>query len=299
MELPRRPAPSSPQRGGSASRAGEDGVTSQARADRARQFYLARVTVLLTVLASVIIYAVRDHSARSARRAWQRPLEIALVLLERGALDPDALASFEARVPALEQALEDEFRRYGGAFRPIRFARFGPVPEREAAPRASVDPGPLEPLRVSYDLFWFARDSDALARVSGSFDGQVYVVLSPPRSAKRALVEGIGQDGGRIAVTSIELSEDSVDFGLFVVTHELFHLLGASDRYAADGSALLPEGLGDPEQQPLYPQESAEVMARGRVIEPGREVPPSDLAELRVGPQTAAEIGWLRPSEPR
>jgi hypothetical protein len=38
-------------------------------------------------------------------------------------------------------------------------------------------------------------------------------------------------------------------------------------------------------------------MARGRVIEPGLEVPPSDLEELRVGPRTAAEIGWTPPGE--
>lgn len=266
--------------------------------DRARQFYLARVAVLLAVLLAVIVYAVRDHSARRERLEWQRPLQIALVLLARGELDSDALARFEARVPELEAALEREFRRHGGEFRPIRFQRFGPVPEPEAPPRAGLEPGPLEALRVSYALFWFARDSDQVAGVSGAFDGKVYVALSPPRSEKRALVEGLGQDGGRIAVTSIELSEDSVDFGLFVVTHELFHLLGARDRYAADGSALLPEGLGDAERDPLYPQDTVEVMARGRVIEPGRELPPSDLAELRVGPWTAAEIGWLRPPEP-
>jgi len=219
------------------------------------------------------------------------------VLVERGELDADALAAFEERVPELERALEREFERYGGGFRPFRFQRFGPVPEREAPPRASPEPGPLEPLRVSYALLWFARHSDAAARVAGDFDGKIYVVLSPPRSAKRALVEGLGQDGGRIAVTNIELSEDSVDFGLFVITHELLHLLGASDRYAADGTATLPDGLGDPEREPLYPQDSAEVMARGRVLEPGREVPPSDLDELRVGPWTAAEIGWLSPRE--
>jgi hypothetical protein len=28
------------------------------------------------------------------------------------------------------------------------------------------------------------------------------------------------------------------------------------------------------------------------VLDPGREVPPSDLEELRVGAKTAAEIGW-------
>jgi hypothetical protein len=276
----------------------DGGLTSSAR-DRARHFYLARVAVLLAILASVIVYAVRDHAARRARLAWRRPLDIALVLLARGELDPAALAAFEARVPELERALEREFERYGGGFAPIRFQSFGPVPEREAPPRASAEPGLFEALRVSYALFWFARHSDEAAGVAGSFDGKVYVVLSPPRSAKLALVEGIGQDGGRIAVTRIELSEDSVDFGLFVITHELLHLLGASDRYAPDGTALLPEGLGDPEREPLYPQDSAEVMARGRVLEPGREVPPSDLAELRVGPRTAAEIGWLRPPRAR
>jgi hypothetical protein len=153
-------------------------------------------------------------------------------------------------------------------------------------------PSWLEPLRISFSLYEFARGSDAAAGLMGTFDGKIYVVLSPPRSSKRTLVEGLGQDGGRIAVTQIELSEGSVDFGLFVVAHELFHLLGAADRYGPDGTTSIPEGLGDPERDPLYPQDSVEVMARSRVIEPGVEQPPDGLGELRVGPWTAAEIGW-------
>jgi hypothetical protein len=257
-----------------------------------RQFYRVRVAVLLTVLAIVLIYAVRDRWSRNARREWQRPLEIALVLLERGAVDPAALAAFEARLPELELTLEREFRRHGGGFRPFFFRRFGPVPEREPTPSAAADPGLLEPLRISYELFRFARRSDAASALTGSYDGKIYVVLSRPRSSRRALVEGLGQEGGRIAVTVIELSEDSVDFGLFVVTHELFHLLGAGDRYSPDGAAIVPDGLGEPDRQPLYPQDTVEVMARGRVLEPGRELPPSDLEQLRVGAKTAAEIGW-------
>jgi hypothetical protein len=253
-----------------------------------------RVALLLAVLVAVIIYALRDHAARTARREWRRPLEIALILLERGVVDAGALAAFEARVPALELQLEREFRRHGGGFRPFRFRRFGPFREREAPPRASADPGLFEPLRISYELFQFARRSDAAAGLAGSFDGKIYVVLEPPASAQRALVEGLGQDGGRVAVTVIELSEDSVDFGLFVVTHELFHLLGAGDRYSPDGATIIPDGLGEPERQPLYPQDTVEVMARGRVLEPGHELPPSDLEELRVGAMTAAEIGWGR-----
>lgn len=257
-----------------------------------RLFFRIRVGVLLVVLGFVLAYAARDYSTRRARRDWQHPLDVALILLARGALDPAALAAFEARIPALERALEGEFRRYGGNFRPFRFRRFGPVPERVSPPSADAAPGLLEPLRISYELFWFVRRSDEAVGVNGSHDGKIYVLLSAPVSSRRALVEGLGQDGGRIAVTHIELSEDSVDFGLFVITHELFHLLGASDRYAADGTALVPDGLGEPEREPLYPQETAEVMARGRVIEPGREVPPGDLVELRVGTRTASEIGW-------
>jgi hypothetical protein len=257
-----------------------------------RFFFRVRVTVLLAVLAAVIIYGVRDHWSRSARREWQRPLEIALVLLERGAVHPEALAAFQARIPALERALTREFMRHGGRYHPFRFHRFGPVSVREAPPAAAPDPGLFEPLRIAYELFRFARRSDRASGLAGSYDGKIYVVLSPPRSARRALVEGLGQAGGRIAVTALELSQDSVDFGLFVITHELLHLLGAGDRYAPDGTTILPDGLGDPERQPLYPQDSVEVMARGRVLEPGREVPPGNLDELRVGAKTAAEIGW-------
>jgi hypothetical protein len=257
-----------------------------------RRFFRVRVGVLLVVLAAVIIYGVRDSWSRSARRDWQRPLEIALILLERGVVDPDALAAFQARVPALERVLTREFMRHGGRFRPFRFQRFGPVPVNDPPPAAAAAPGSFEPFRIAYELFRFARRSDRAAGLVGSYDGKIYAVLSPPESARRALVEGLGQDGGRIAVTAIELSQDSIDFGLFVVTHELLHLLGAGDRYSPDGTTIIPDGLGEPEREPLYPQDSVEVMARGRVLEPGREVPPSDLDELRIGAKTAAEIGW-------
>jgi hypothetical protein len=270
----------------------DGGAGRHARPARSRLFFRVRVALLLLVLLGVLIYAAKDHAARGERRAWQRPLHVALVLLQRGALEPAALEAFVARVPALEAALEREFQQHGGSFSPIRFWRFGPVAEPEPAPVSATAPSWLEPLRISFELYQYARASDAASDVQGTFDGKIYVVLSAPRSERRALVEGLGQDGGRIAVTHIELSEHSVDFGLFVVAHELFHLLGAADRYGADGATSIPDGLGDPERDPLYPQDSTEVMARARVIEPGVEVAPSDLAELRVGARTAVEIGW-------
>lgn len=272
---------------------GQGGAVGRGRSGPSRLFYRIRVALLSLVLLGVLLYAARDYASRRARRAWERPLHVALVLLERGALDQGALEAFITRVPALEAVLEREYERYGGGYRPFRFWLFGPVPEGEPAPVAAREPSWLEPLRMSWSLYQYARASDAAAGLVGAFDGKIYVVLSPPRSARRALVEGLGQDGGRIALTQIELSSGSVDFGLFVVAHELFHLLGAADRYGPDGLASIPDGLGDPDRDPLYPQDGAEVMSRARVIEPGVEEPPSDIGELRVGPRTAAEIGWL------
>jgi hypothetical protein len=257
------------------------------------------VSLLSLVLLGVLGYAARDHARRSARRDWQRPLYVALVLLQQGELDPAALTLFQERVEALEQALEAEFERYGGSFRPIRFQQFGPVREPSEAPAATDDASLWQSLQLSLQLGAFARGCDRAAGLSrDAFDGKIYVRLAAPRSQRRALVEGLGEAGGRIALTRLELSEDSADFGLFVVAHELLHLLGAGDRYDADGLAEVPDGLGEPDREPLYPQSSVEVMARGRVIEPGVEQPPSQLAELRVGRRTAAEIGWLSALSP-
>jgi len=263
------------------------------RAETSRRLYYLRVGVLLLVLGGVLGYAALDHARRAARREWHRPLQVALVLLQQGELDPAALAQLQSRIEPLEAVLEAEFARYGGSFRPIRFHPFGPVPQPSAQPEATADSSVFESLRLSLALGAFARRSDRAAGVDAAhWDGKIYVLLSPPWSPRRALVEGLGEDGGRIAVTSLELSEGSVDFGLFVVAHELFHLLGAQDRYGSDGLTSLPEGLGAPEQEPLFPQLKVEVMARGRVLAPGQEEPPGQLDELSVGPLTAAEIGW-------
>lgn len=264
------------------------------RQGRSRLFFRARVTFLLGVLAVVLARGAIDYIRRHERRTWQRPLEVALVLIERGSVNPVALAQFQERITALEEALEAEFSRYGGAFRPIHFRLFGPVRGAPEPPRASREPSRLEPLYLAFELWRFARETDRTAGVEGGrFDGKVYVLLSVPTSERQALVEGLGQDGGRIALTNVELSEDSVDFGLFVVAHELFHLLGATDRYDESGRSIIPEGLAEPGASPLYPQRGAEVMARGRVLAPGVEEPPGHLSELRVGTRTATEIGWL------
>ena len=95
-------------------------------------------------------------------------------------------------------------------------------------------------------------------------------------------------------MVAVELGAGMVDFALFVATHELFHTLGATDKYDELGRTRIPGGLAEPHRVPLYPQAFAEVMARTRPLGPRDERTPASLGELAVGPETAREIGWAR-----
>lgn len=99
--------------------------------------------------------------------------------------------------------------------------------------------------------------------------------------------------GGRLAVSYVSLSDPNPAYPAITIAHELAHLLGASDKYGPDGRAVYPEGYVEPHREPLFPQRFAELMAVDIPI--GREVErePASLGQLRIGYQTAAEIGWI------
>jgi hypothetical protein len=78
-----------------------------------------------------------------------------------------------------------------------------------------------------------------------------------------------------------------------VIAHELLHTLGATDKYDPGTDApLFPDGYGDPDQRPLYPQAAAEIMAGRRMLSPARWEQPDSLDEVVIGRATALEIRW-------
>lgn len=272
------------------------GGPEEESAARRRRHFRVRVSVLLAILVGVVAFAVRDVQRRRARNDWGRPLDVALVILRVGAVDDAAVASLRGRVPALAERLGAERRRYApGAELPFRFTVFGPLDVKRAPPVPAGN-GLFDLARQAYEQWRYLRQVDgALFLDPGAFDARVYVAARSPQSARRSQVEGTGEQGGRVGSVRVELGEGMEDFALFVATHELMHVLGATDKYGAEGLALVPEGLAEPELSPRYPQRFAEVMARGRPVAPGDEAVPESLDELSVGPATAREIGWLRP----
>ena len=78
-----------------------------------------------------------------------------------------------------------------------------------------------------------------------------------------------------------------------VVAHELLHTLGATDKYdRATGQPRAPEGLGEPDREPLFPQEYGEIMAGRIALSADDAAMPHDLDAMVIGAVTAREIGW-------
>lgn len=259
-------------------------------------FRRVRIAVLLGILAIVLTWAFNDARRRKERTTWKRSVQVAVVLLERGPVEPAAVAELRLRTRALESHLAAEMQRYGGnpELRPFEFTVYGPVAVLGPPPSPAGDA--LSDLaRHAWDSWQYFRDVDQRAGVEWrAADSRIYLVLRPPESEARKSVEGQSEQGGRVGSVEVELDASMVDFALFVATHELFHTLGASDKYDAVGRARVPDGLPAPQQVPLYPQLSAEVMARNVALGPNTGRPPETLAELSVGAATAREIGWLR-----
>ncbi len=263
---------------------------------RSRFFYV-RVSVLGALLAGVLLYAWRDYEQRHSRTEWQSPLRVGVIILDfgqsDGGLDDSVLTLLAGRAATLGQRLSSEFERYRDAdFQMVRVIPYGPVFVKRKPPELTGE-GLWASLVHTYELWRYTSQVDQAAEVPSGLDSRIYVVAEPVTDEERKLVEGFSQQGGHLGIARVQLDESTIDLGLFVVAHELMHTLGATDRYDESGRTQIPDGLGNPAQRPLYPQLTAEVMARNRVVSPGNEVPPDTLDELSVGPITAAEIGWI------
>ncbi|HEY3496924.1 MAG TPA: hypothetical protein VGK73_19630 [Polyangiaceae bacterium] len=258
-----------------------------------RTWFRIRVAILLTVLAFVLLYAWHDRVRRTERVAWERTLDVAFVVVREGAVSDSAVSALRAETSSLESALARQLVRYRTSpARPFSFVWYGPV-DLEAPLPSPPEDGLVGAARHAWQLRNFTTDIDARAKVpSRGFDARLYLVARPP--SRSGFVEGISEHGGRVGVALAELDESNVPLTLFVAAHELFHTLGATDRYDANGRTLIPDGLAEPDKVPLYPQLYVEIMARNRPLDAEQQVPPRSLDELWVGASTAAEIGWSR-----
>lgn len=258
-------------------------------------FKRARLFALLCLFGVVAVWGFGMQARRDARRSWQRPLHVAVVLLSAEALDPGVVPAFQRAARDASEFVQREHARYAADRGPLfHFHVFGPVDPRGAPP--APPPG---------DALWgrlvqrveLLRYLDAIHTRVGlpaeRYDLRMYVLARRPQPGRAPrFVEGVGEAGGEIGIVSIDLDRGMVHAAWAAVVHEALHTVGASDKYDETGHARLPDGFVEPDQVPLYPQRLAEIMVGEIPLAPGRGRLPNSFQQVRVGPATAQEIGW-------
>ena len=254
-------------------------------------FKLMRVVLLLSIL-FVILLSTWMTEKRMA--AWERPILVTVY-------------------PIIADGQEDT-RRFvkkidENAFRPVN-AFF----ERESGPysfkvtpafrfqiarpsdqRPPQVPDQFEPAAIAWwslKMRWWAWKMDFRDDlVSG--DIQMFVMYHSLNGNNEVGIS-VGMRKGRYGIVKAFARDSVQPRNLVVFTHEMLHVLGATDKYVlSTGEPIFPDGFARPNQRPLFPQSHAEIMGGRIPLNSFSSSMPESLEQCRIGRKTAEEIGFL------
>lgn len=253
---------------------------------------LVRIAILLTVL---LVVTANYWLGKSRLAGWDQPIWITIYPIAA-----DGQAATAGYVKGLEAARFNDI----GAFLARESHRHGralgePV-HIQLAPSLTLLPPPPPHEGNRMAIAWWSLKMRWWAWHRGAEDGlpeadiQIFV-LYRQGVQDQALDRSLGIQNGRYAVIHAFASHSQASRNHVVMTHELFHVLGATDKYdLASGQPAVPHGLADPSRSPLFPQRLAEIMGGRIATSPQGAVMPASLRQCVVGALTAGEIGWTR-----
>ena len=250
-----------------------------------------RLAILVAILLFVALGAWLD---RARSRDWNDTLRVTVYPIS-GSADAGVHA-YTAALQAgdfadVESFFVDEAARRGITLeQPVRIRVSHAA--KELPPALPDRPGPLTIALWSLRLRYFAART-AWKDPLPAPDIQVFALYSPLGPGSVAMPDSVGLSKGLIALAHLYGDAAAAGSNQVVLVHEVLHTLGATDKYdPATGQPLTPAGLGEPDRQPLYPQDFGEIMA-GRIASSVHDAVIADsLEQMLVGPVTALEIGW-------
>ncbi len=247
-----------------------------------------RISILLIML---VIAAGVSWGDRFRTTTWTDTLWIGIFPVN-GDGSPATDRYIATLTPGQFADIEEFFQREAGFFgvaieRPVKLELQPPVAE----PPPALDPGAGALARIAWSLqaryYAWRSAGDALA------DIRVFVLFHDPASVN-SVPHSIGLQKGLLGIAHAFADPGMNAANNIVIVHEVMHTLGATDKYdPATNLPVFPEGYGDPQAQPRYPQEAAEIMAGRTALSATEAVMPARLAEIVVGQGTAAEINWI------
>ena len=188
----------------------------------------------------------------------------------------------------IESFLQRETERYARKInRPVRIELGEEV--REQPPQLDTQPEVLSVMLWSLKMRWWAgRVTDAQDRI----DPDVRIFVRYHRSDLAITLENsVGLQKGMVGIVNGYASRRHRGTNNVIIAHEFQHTLGATDKYSPyDGQPIGPDGLGEPDRNPLYPQRVAEIMGGRIAVAEDDAIIPKSLKYAVIGGLTASEI---------
>lgn len=188
----------------------------------------------------------------------------------------------------IETFLARETERYSVHLRrPVRIELGSEIDEQP--PELDGQPTALSVMLWSLKMRWWASSvTDDQDRIDP--DVRIFVRYHRPDLAV-VLENSVGLQKGMVGIVNGYASRRYRGTNNVIIAHEFLHTLGATDKYSpSDGQPIGPDGLGEPNRKPLFPQRYAEIMGGRIAIAEDDSVIPRSLKYAVIGTLTASEI---------
>lgn len=248
-----------------------------------------RISLLLVVLFAVALSAWFDQHRTTS---WQHTVWVGVFPINA---DGSAVAGRyleqlgEQDFAPINEFLAREAQRYGVRLSdPVRVRLY---PQLAAAPPPlPADAGPFA--RALWSLTLRRYRSQALDRIARARPQIALFLLYHDPARAAVLPHSLGLQRGLMGVVHVFATRTQQEQNNVVITHELLHTFGATDKYGEDDTPLFPDGYAEPARLPRWPQRYAELMAGRIPLDPTHQRMPDDLDQVMVGAASAREIGW-------
>ena len=242
----------------------------------------------------VLIIVAGDYWFTKLRTTdWDMPLHMVVYPIN-GDNSERAAEYIEQLTEDVYQPVEEYFIEEAAEYElPLKdpvIIKLGPVVD-ELPPRPPADRQVLKVMWWSLKMRYWAFSVDAYKGPAA--DVRMFLVYYDPNEHQQ-LKHSLGLEKGLIAVVNAFADVKKESKNNIVLAHEFLHTVGATDKYdLASGAPLFPVGYVEPDRDPLYPQEFAEIMAGVTPISEGEWIMPEKLSGTLIGLETAKEINWI------
>ena len=249
-----------------------------------------RILILIFVLGAVLLYT---QDQRLVTQGWYKPLEV--VIFPINADSSNNVDQYIERLSTksfadIDKFIKRESEKYDVVSSTPTSTTFGKSVSNLPPKPPGAHSNPLAIAFWSMKLRWWAMQNTPDDQ-SNKHRVRIFVLYHDD-APNQKLEHSLGIQKGLLGIVHAFASDAQAKQNNIVIAHELLHTVGASDKYDTAGNPVPPDGLGEPNRSPLYPQKRAEIMA-GTIAKSATQAEMArSLKTCVVGEKTALEIGW-------